>query len=146
MENVLGVVAIASLLLAGWAAWYVRRAVAEAGRLAQSALGRAGSDSGGARFRLQHVSRHRYVLRNEGDSTAYGVRLDISDLVLQEGSVVLSSFPPGHGARYMLIQPVQVHVAEISVSWHDRPDCLDAPRSVRLPLQLRLDHPEHHGA
>lgn len=97
-------------------------------------------------FRLKHVSRHRYVLRNEGNGTAYGVRVDVGELVLHEGRAVLEEFPAGHAERYMLIQPLQVRIGEIRITWHDRPDRLDAPRSVRLSLQVRTDHPEHQGA
>ncbi|TDE13577.1 hypothetical protein [Jiangella asiatica] len=139
MEFVPSAVAVVALLLALWAAWYVRRAVSEAGRSARTMLGVAGREWFGALFRLSHVSRHRYVLRNDGNSTAYGVRVDVGDLVRHEGAAAIDEFPPGRAEKYMLIQPLQLRVTEIRVTWHDRQDRLDAPRSVRLPLELPTD-------
>lgn len=100
MEVVPFAVAITALLLALWTIWYVRRAVSEVGRSARSMLSVSGREWAGAVFRLSHVSRHRYVLRNEGNSTDYGVRVDVGDLVRHEGVVILDeSLPPGSTAR-----------------------------------------------
>ncbi|WP_147375552.1 hypothetical protein [Jiangella rhizosphaerae] len=146
MEFALSAAAIAALLLAIWAAWYVRRAVADLGRSARESLSRDGREWAGARFRLDHVSHHRYLLRNDGTSAAYGIRVDVGELVVHEGSVMLKRLAPGQSVRYLLIQPLLVRVDEIVVRWHDRPECLDSPRVARLPLHAASDHPERQGA
>ncbi|SDU76586.1 hypothetical protein [Jiangella alkaliphila] len=81
MEVVFSAAAVISLLLAIWAVWYARRAVAVVNRSARTTLSVMGRVWTGAWFRLDHVSRHRYVLRNVGAAAAYGVRVDVGDLV-----------------------------------------------------------------
>ncbi|WP_129711094.1 hypothetical protein [Haloactinopolyspora alba] len=137
-------VVVAALGFALWATWYVRRTVTAVTRPEQAST-LAERIWPGAVFGLEHVSHHRYVLRNDGNDTAYGVRVDVRNLVRHEGSIIVDRFPPGHAERYMLIQPLELRVSEITVSWHDRPDHLDAPRSVRLPLHTVTDPYERHG-
>ena len=146
MEVAPTVVSIVSVLLAMGAVWYARRATAEVGRSARLARNLAGRESADVHFRLDHISRHRYVLRNDGTGTAFGVLVDVGEIVLHEGSVRFNEFRPGHAERYMLIQPLEIRVHEVVVMWHDRPDGLDAPRIARLPLRAGTSRPERQGA
>lgn len=139
-------VSIVSLLLAMGAIWYARRAIAEVGRSARLVRSAAVREWADVAFRLDHLSRHRYVLRNVGTGTAFSVRVDVGEIVLQEGSLRFGEFPAGHAERYMFIQPLEVRVHEIVVMWHDRPDALDAPRVARLPLRAGTTRSERQGA
>lgn len=144
------VASIAALLVAIWAVWYLRLAASVPGRSTQPRRHRVGRRRlvrarPETRFRLDHISRHRYVLRNEGTLTAYDVRVETGELSVHEGSPTLGYFPPGHTKAYLLIQPLQGRQNEITVRWRQRRGSLDE-EVTRLPLDTDVTSAEDQGA
>lgn len=87
------------------------------------------------RFRLERVSQHRYVLHNEGASSAHDVRVDTKDLTVTEGETHMREFSAGHAQDYLLIQPMHGHVSELTVRWRSRPGTNDEV-VTQLPLDI----------
>ncbi|WP_116952690.1 hypothetical protein [Jiangella endophytica] len=88
------------------------------------------------RFRLERRSQHRYVLRNDGGTPAYDVRLDTRDLTVTEGETHLREFGPRHAEHYLLIQPMHGRVTDLVVRWRTRPDDDDVQVT---PLRLDIE-------
>jgi hypothetical protein len=135
------IVVAAAVLIVLWAAWRGRWVATRSGREARAARIQAASLPSAPRFRLDHVSTHRYVLRNDGGSTAYDVHVDTGQLVVQEGSVVFDEFPPRGAEKYLLIQPLHGRMSEITVRWRDRPGHPEQ-HADQLPLATRVTSPQ----
>lgn len=135
------VVAVVALLMAVWAAWAVRRPSGGAAHTASPAPAafelpaEAEDPLSEPRFQLDHVSTHRYVLRNVGEGDAYAVRVETGELSVHEGSLKFTRFPPGHTEEYLMIQPLQGPEHEVVVTWHEQRDGTDDPHSTPLPLE-----------
>ena len=131
------VISIVALVLSVGAIWYVSRAVGEVIR-SNGPSASVGQKRAQARFRLQQVTAHRYVLRNDGGAVARHVRVEPGDLAVHEGEMSFDSFPPGRTEEYLFFQPLQGRVSEIVVTWRD--DGLDVPRIESLPLNSHVVH------
>lgn len=89
------------------------------------------------RFRLERLSQHRYVLHNDGATSAYDVRVDTKDLTVTEGETHMREFSAGHAQDYLLIQPMHGHVSELTVRWRTRPGA-DPEVVTELPLDTEV--------
>ncbi|SDS27437.1 hypothetical protein [Jiangella sp. DSM 45060] len=128
---VLLIIAVVVVLVLAATVVYARQPASGTGRIARYRR-RARS---APRFRLERLSQHRYVLRNDGGSPAYDVRLDTADLTVTEGETHLREFGPRHAEHYLLIQPMHGRVADIVVRWHIRPGDDDV-QVTPLPLDI----------
>lgn len=129
---VLLIIALVVLLVLAATVVYARQPAAGTGRIARYRR-RARS---APRFRLERLSQHRYVLRNDGGTPAYDVRLDTGDLTVTEGETHLREFGPRHAEHYLLIQPMHGRVTDIVVRWHPRPGDDDVQVT---PLRLDIE-------
>ncbi|WP_035812249.1 hypothetical protein [Jiangella gansuensis] len=146
MTIVAFVIAFVALLVAVAAIRYARRTVdgpGRATRVRQRMRGR-GRQRAGPRFRLERISRHRYVLHNDGAVSAYDVRLHTGDVMVHEGDTAFHELPPGHREEYVLIQPMHGPQEEISVSW--RPSTSAAEQITALPLTTEIVRPNDQDA
>ncbi|TDE11892.1 hypothetical protein [Jiangella asiatica] len=134
MTIVAFLIAFVVLLVAAVAVWYARRTVD--GESATTRVRRRMRVRGRAHFQLEHTSRHRYVLHNDGSASAYDVRLLHGDVVVEQGATHFREFPPGRSEEYLLFQPMQGPQDDIRIAWRTR---RGAPETVvRLPLNTGI--------
>lgn len=148
---VVSVVALLVSLWAAWAAsstrrvpsWHGRDAESDATRPVPSRRARSRHRTKQPHFTFEQLSPHRYALRNDGNGTAYDVRLDTGELSVHEGSLTVDKFPPRHAEEYLLIQPLQNQVSQVDVTWYTSRDALAEAHVTPLPLGPRpveIDH------
>ncbi|MET9225617.1 hypothetical protein [Lentzea sp. NPDC003310] len=93
----------------------------------------AESERGRVRFLLDHEGGQRYLLRNVGTDTAYGVQVDSDGMGVQDEITEFAEFEAQTEHRYFLVRTLGTAAnARVTVSWHLAEDLSDEPRSVKL--------------
>ncbi|MDX8036748.1 hypothetical protein SK803_41690 [Lentzea sp. BCCO 10_0856] len=146
------VISCFGLLVACLAAWYGRgqkraaeKSADEAKRSADAAVALAEveaarradelteSERGRVRFALEHERGQRYLLRNVGTDSAYGVHVDTGGLGVQGEVTDFEEFEAESEHRYLLAKTFNGNQADhVLVTWHLTEDRSDKPRSVKL--------------
>ena len=146
------VISCFGLLVACLAAWYGRgqkraaeQSAAEAKRSADAAVALAEveaarradeveeSERGRVRFVLVHERGQRYLLRNDGTDSAYGVHVDTGGLGVQGEVTDFNEFEADTEHRYVLVTIFNRDQADhVLVTWQLKADRSDNPRSVKL--------------
>jgi hypothetical protein len=81
------------------------------------------------------TSDDTYVLQNAGTDFAYGVHVDVGDMIVDADATDYDEFPPGHSEEYMLLFHLGTETTHMTVTWHQQADRSDEERQVRLYVE-----------
>ncbi|MGI5506432.1 hypothetical protein [Lentzea sp. CA-135723] len=146
------VISCLGFVVACVAAWYGRgqkraaeNAAAESKRSADAAVALAEveaarradelaeSERRRVRFVLEPDGRDRYLLRNVGTDSAYGVHVNTGGMGVQDEVTDFDEFESDREQRFFLVSTYDPEQEEhIVVTWHYKEDRSDEPRSVKL--------------
>ena len=58
------------------------------------------------------------MLQNVGTDTAYGVHVDVGDLLVDAPATDFDEFPSGHSEEYLFLFHLGTESTHIAVTWH----------------------------
>jgi hypothetical protein len=146
METASLVISVIAVVFAGGAVWYARGeklAAADSAREAKRSADAAHEAVGYQRdevernrivFRLDPVSGEKYLLRNAGTHSAYGVHVDAGDLGFENDVTDYDAFESGRAEPYMFARTLGSTSSGIVVTWHNLADRSGERRQARFPV------------
>jgi hypothetical protein len=130
--------AVASAAIADAAKEEARRAADAAAEMAEIERARRAEEVTAAerdhvRFILEPVGGPRYLLRNDGTASAFGVHVETGDLAYEGHVADIEEFPAGDCREYFLERSVATGPdAHVLVTWYRHRDRSDMRRSQKL--------------
>ncbi|WP_436493204.1 hypothetical protein [Actinokineospora sp. HUAS TT18] len=147
------IISILSALLTAGAVWYARgqrnaadkaseaavraaAAAAESVELQRLSENRASdaAERGKIDWKLDLVSGQRYILRNAGTHSAFGVHVEQGAVKVEGNETDFPEFPSNHGVELVLAKSYGQVNGPIVITWHANPTLSDKEERQEVPV------------
>jgi hypothetical protein len=148
MEIAAFVLSLIAVGIAAVAAGYARRGALASEDSARESTRSADAAQEAVSYQRDNVERSRvvftlrptasndtYVLKNVGTDTAYGVHVDVGDLLVESTATNFDEFPAGRAEEYLLLFFLGAETTHMTVKWHQQADRSDEERVARLYVE-----------